>query len=400
MSTPSHSPIPLRSALAGVSFVALLGCATLSGASPAPGIWSGSRGSEEYARIDLPDLGPAAPASPVFSTDGRSLILGDLESPRLAVFDLTSSQVRTIPIPFLASVLELSTDGDLLYAVGRNGTGGSGIARVDTETWQVTSTDLADVKEASDLAIARRASRLFVGDSECNCLFDLDLTSLFGNGAGDGGDQGSGKPNLRRIYLENGPAGEIEVLPADDRLLILHRESLPGQTATYRSRAGAELSLIDSTRGSLVDYLWSQQGFGTGSILSVPAGSEAARFVVAVEEDPRRTLVAYQVEDDGRDLTSRARTLASWPPTRKPMDGKLRLAGSTDGSTLAVLNTDERELEIVLLEPGAAGTPPALIRQWTLRVPRWAHEVAVSPDGQHLVVTGEGNIELYRRSAR
>lgn len=377
-------------ALAILSILSSFGCATTFEASPAPP--AATELVSNYVLVESITLEQALPTSPVFSTDGRYLLVGDLTMPRLLIVTLGGSELHQRTVPFVISALELSPDGRFLYAVGRYDGYGSGIARFDIDTWQTVTAELPRVQKVTDLAIDPRGDHLFLGDVECNCLYDLELPSLFREGAGP---EPEGE-TLRRLYLESGPADEIEVLPGQDRVLTLHLEMPPSKGATYRVMSGAELSLIDTTKGTLVDWVWSQQGLGTGSILSTPRGSGAARFVVAVEEDPRKTVVAYQIEGDGRELSSRARTLASWPPTRKPLDGKLRLAGSADAGTLAILDIDEKELALLHLQSADGNAPLELIRQWTLRVPRWAEEVAVSPDARYLAVTGKGGIDLFR----
>lgn len=389
MCTPHRdlSRILQCSALAILSILSSFGCATTFEASPAPP--AATELVSNYVLIKEISLEQSLPTSPVFSADGRYLLVGDLAMPRLLIVTLRGSELHQRTVPLVVSALELSADGRFLYAVGRYDGYGSGIARFDIDTWQTVTAELPRVQKVTDLAIDPRGDHLFIGDVECNCLYDLELPSLFREGA-----------TLRRLYLESGPAGEIEVLPGQDRVLTLHLEMPPSKGATYRFKSGAELSLIDTTKGTLVDWVWSQQGLGTGSILSTPRGSGAARFVVAVEEDPRKTVVAYQIEGDGRELSSRARTLASWPPTRKPLDGKLRLAGSADAGTLAILDIDEKELALLHLQPADGNAPLELIRQWTLRVPKWAEDVAVSPDARFLAVTGKGGIALYRLESK
>lgn len=388
---PHRLRLHLALAIDGLGLLAMLGCGSTSTAP---------------AHVSLPDVAAAAPpvavqqpevraiqnallTSPLFSPDGRFLLLGDLATPRLIMVVLETSEFGQRTLPFSPSVLELSPDGRFLYAAGRGEADTGGIARVDLASWETMIAELPEVRRVTDLAVEPGGERVFVGDAECNCLYDMSISALFGEDLAT-----PGRSETRRIYLESGPASEIELLVGGNRVLVLHLEGNELVGKGYRRQAGAELSLIDTKRGGLVDRYWSQMGLGTGSILTIPAGPLPSRFVVAVEEDPRRTIVSYEVEDEGEDLESRATTIATSPPTSRPLNGQLRLVGSADRETLVVLTPDERDLQVIRVDL-SDDDAPELVRQWSLRAPRHAEDAALTPDGKLLAVTSADRIVLY-----
>jgi hypothetical protein len=347
----------------------------------------------DYVLLDPIVLEGSLPTAPTFSADGSSLLFGDRMTPRLLVVDLASSEIRQVPLPFVALDLEVAEGGRTLFIVGQDEASRVGIARVDLETWVTETAKLPFVQRVTDLAIGPHGDRLFLGDGECNCLYDLKLPALFE----ENDDSTSALRTHRRLYLENGPAAEIEALGGGERVLVVHQEAYTTMAQGAPRKAGPELSLIETEKGTLVDSYWSQRGWGTGSIVSVTRGPEAVRYVVALEEDAARTIVAYRV--DGIALSSRPVAVTSWPPSRHFLAGQLRLAGSADGGTLVMYLPGERDLGIVRLEAADEDDDLEPARQWTLRAPGRVEAVAVSRDGHHLAVAIERSIALYRFQA-
>lgn len=342
-------------------------------------------------------LAESAPTAPLFSSDDRYLLLADQALPRLLIVDLEKLELQSQKLGFAASVSALSADGRFLFVGGNREMAGTALGRIEIDTWEALSGELPSLQRVTDLQVTAAGDSLFLGDSTCNCLYEIRVGEYFGAS----GVSSLERSSPRRFYLENGPAAEIELLGEGERLLVVHQEAFISQGMPTVGRLGAEMSLIDAEKGSLVDWYWSQRGLGTGSIVvgNLASAGAPVQVVVAVEEDPERSVVVYRVERGDLRLSSKARTIARWSPSRKFLAGRTRLSGSPDLGSLVVFTQGERDLGLLRLDASDDGELSVTL-QWSLQVPGRVDAVAVSRDGSRLATTGEGVIRIYRLGSR
>lgn len=385
----------LRWLLAAVAVAAASSCA---GAGIEPSNAAGPPApASDYSLEWEYQAAESLPTAPVFSIDDRYLFLADQAIPRLLIVDLDTLELHSRELGFLASVSALSADGRFLFLGGNREKSGTTVGRIEIGSWETVNEEVPSLQRVTDLQVSSTGEYLYLGDSDCNCFYEVKGGEFFGADE----DSSGGRSRVRRLYLENGPAAELELLGEGERLLVVHQEALipPGMPTV--GRLGAEMSLIDAEKGSLVDWYWSQRGLGTGSIVvgNLASAGASVQVVVAVEEDPERSVVVYRVERGSLRLSSKARTIARWSPSRKFLAGRARLSGSPDLGSLVVFTLGERDLGLLRL--GASGDGElSVTHQWSLQVPGRVDAVAVSRDGSRLATTGEGVIRIYRVGSR